>query len=67
MIIVRGAAVAHRRIQLTVEEPLAALYETTGRAGDPPNDQAGAFAIIAIILTIVALLVVPIGLAFTVL
>jgi hypothetical protein len=67
IIIVRGAAVAHRRIELTVSEPLAALYETIGRAGDPPNDQAGAFAVIAIVLTIVALLVVPIGLAFTVL
>lgn len=67
MVIVRGAATAHRRIQLTIESPLAALYETIGRAGDPPNDQAGTFAVIAIILTLLALLVVPIGLAFTVL
>lgn len=65
-VILRGAAVAHRRIGLTIETPLEALYETIGRAGDPPQDQAGAFAIIAIVLTLAAVLIVPFGLALTV-
>ena len=66
-VILRGAAVAHRRIGLTIETPLEALYETIGRAGTPPTDQSGVFAIIAIILTLAAVLIVPIGLALTVL
>ena len=66
-IILRGAAVAHRRIGLTIETPLEALYETIGRAGDPPQNQSGTFAVIAIILTLAAVLIVPIGLALTVL
>ena len=66
-IILRGSGVAHRRIELTIDTPLEALYETIGRAGKPPVDQSGAFSIIAIILTLAALLVVPIGLAFTIL
>jgi hypothetical protein len=66
-VIVRGAATAHRRVGLTTDEPMAALYETIGRCGEPPQDAAGAFAIISIVLTLLALLVVPIGLALTVL
>jgi hypothetical protein len=66
-VIVRGAATAHRRIGLTVDGPLAAVYETIGRAGQPPQDAAGAFAIISIVLTLLALLIVPIGLALTIL
>lgn len=66
-VILRGAATAHRRIALTIEGPLDALYETIGRAGDPPSDGSGLFAIISIVLILVALLVVPIGLALTVL
>jgi hypothetical protein len=59
--ILRGAAVARRRIRLTVERPLAALYETIGRCGRPPRDNARTFALLAILLTIVAALVVPAG------
>jgi hypothetical protein len=66
-VIIRGAAIAHRRVGLTIDEPLEALYETIGRAGRPPQDAAGAFAIISIVLTVLALLIVPIGLALTVL
>lgn len=66
-VIVRGAATAHRRIALTTDGPVEALYETIGRCGRPPQDAAGAFAIISIILTLLALLIVPIGLALTIL
>lgn len=62
-VILKGAAVAHRRIAMTTDKPAAALYETIGRAGDPPNDKSGTFAIISIILLSVAILLVPIGVA----
>jgi hypothetical protein len=63
-VIVRGAAVARRRIRLTVERPAAALWETIGRAGEPPQDQSRAFATYGIVLTAVSWLVVPAGIVF---
>ena len=65
-VILRGAAVARRRIKLTVERPTQALWETIGRAGSPPQDQARAFALYGIILTAVSWLVVPAGIVFVV-
>ena len=62
-IILQGSAVARRRIRLTVEKPLAALWETVGRCGRPPRDQSRAFAFYAIVLTAVGWLVIPIGAA----
>ena len=64
--ILRGAAVARRRIRLTVERPLAALYETIGLCGRPPRDNARVVALYAILLTIVAGLVVPAGVVYVV-
>lgn len=64
--ILRGAAVARRRIRLTVERPLAALYQTIGRCGRPPRDNARTIALYAIVLTIVAGLVVPAGVVYVV-
>jgi hypothetical protein len=60
-IIIRGAAVARRRIKLTTERPMTALWETIGRAGDPPKDQARTFALYGIALTAAAWLVIPTG------
>ena len=62
--ILRGAAVARRRIRLTVERPLAALYETIGLCGRPPRDNARLVALYAILLTVVAGLVVPAGVVY---
>ena len=62
--ILRGAAVARRRIRLTVERPLAALYETIGLCGRPPRDNARVIALYAILLTFVAGLVVPAGVVY---
>lgn len=62
-VILRGAAVARNRIRLTMDGPLQALWETVGRAGTPPQDQARMFALIAIILMGLTWLVIPIGLA----
>ncbi len=64
-VILKGAAVAHRRIDMTTDKPVAALYETIGRAGNPPNDKSGTFAIISIILLSIAMLLVPIGVALS--
>jgi hypothetical protein len=63
-VIVRGAAVARRRIKLTVERPMDALWETIGRAGRPPEDQARTFALYGIALTALSWIVVPIGIVF---
>ena len=57
--ILRGAAIARRRIQLTLHRPLAALWETLGWAGHPPRDNARMFALVSITLTALGLLVVP--------
>lgn len=62
-IILRGAAVARRRIRLTTDPPLRALWETIGRCGSPPKDQAKAIAFVAVILTFIPWVLVPIGLA----
>ena len=60
--VLRGAAVARRRIRLTVEPPLAALWQTIGRCGDPPRDQARTIASVAIVLTFLPWILVPLGL-----
>jgi hypothetical protein len=62
--ILRGAAVAHHRIRITVQDPLKALWETIGRCGRPPEDDAQQFAVYAIILTVVGWLVIPLGVLF---
>ncbi len=56
---VYGAAVARRRIHLALDQPLRALYQTIGACGDPPKDQSVNFAIIAIVLFVLAWVVVP--------
>jgi hypothetical protein len=62
-IIVQGAAVAHRRSQLILHEPLEALWETIGGCGEPPRDDSMTFAAVGITLTAVAWFVTPIVVA----
>ncbi len=62
-IVVRGAATAQRRIRLTTDRPIKALYETIGRCGDPPRDDSIVFIVVALILGIVAAIALPIALA----
>ena len=54
-----SAAVARRRIRLTTDQPIRALYDTIGAAGDPPRDQSYNFAVLAIVLMVLALIVIP--------
>ena len=62
--ILRGAAVAHHRIRMTTEAPVRALWQTIGRCGNPPEDDAQTFAIYAVILTVVGWLLIPLGVLF---
>jgi len=61
-IILRGSAVARRRIRLTTDRPFAALYETIGRCGNPPKDQSKLFALIAMIILAASWVFIPLGL-----
>jgi hypothetical protein len=61
-VILRGAAVARRRIKLATDAPLRALWETIGRCGSPPRDQARTIALVAIILTFIPWVLIPLGL-----
>ena len=61
-VVIRGAAIARRRIRLTTREPLEALWQTIGRCGNPPGDQSKTFALVAMIILAVGWLSVPIGL-----
>jgi len=54
-----AASIARRRIRLTTQQPVQALWDTIGAAGDPPRDHSYHFALIAIILMIVASLAIP--------
>lgn len=63
-VVLRGAAIARHRIRLSLDAPLNALWETIGAAGKPPKDAARQFALVAIILTGVGFLVIPIVLVF---
>lgn len=57
-----GSAASRRRVGLTLDGPLQALYQVIGRCGKPPKDQSRVFALIAIILILVSGLIVPLGL-----
>jgi hypothetical protein len=58
-ILLQGAAVAHRRARLILHEPLEALWETIGAAGEPPRDESMTFATVGILLTALAWFVTP--------
>jgi hypothetical protein len=57
-----AAGVARRRIRLSTEQPIRALFETVGACGNPPKDDSYNFAIIAIVLLVLAWVVIPAGL-----
>lgn len=62
----KGAAIARRRIKLTTDQPMEALYQTIGRCGRPPQDQARVFALLALILMAIAWIAVPIALGVSI-
>ena len=56
-----SAGVARRRIRLSTDQPVRALWETLGAAGRPPRDDSFNFAVYAIVLLVLSWIVVPIG------
>ena len=58
-LVLQGAGLAHRRIKLGLLPSLAALYQTIGHCGRPPEDDSASLAAIAIGLTALAWFVLP--------
>lgn len=58
-VVLRGTAMASRRIRLATRDPVRALWTTVGHCGDPPRDQSRSFAVIAISLTVGAWIILP--------
>ena len=56
-----SAGVARRRIRLSTDQPMKALWETIGAAGNPPRDESYNFAVYAIILLVLAWIVIPLA------
>ena len=56
-----SAGVARRRIRLSTDQPMKALWETIGAAGKPPRHESYNFAAYAIILLVLAWIVVPLA------
>jgi len=56
-----SAGVARRRIRLSTDQPMKALWETIGAAGKPPRDESYNFAAYAIIPLVLAWIVVPLA------
>ncbi|HEY7345781.1 MAG TPA: hypothetical protein VH620_09480 [Gaiella sp.] len=58
-VVLRGTALASNRIQLSVREPLRAVWEDIGHCGVPPKDGCRTFAIVAIVLMAGVWIVLP--------
>jgi hypothetical protein len=56
-----SAGVARRRIRLSTDQPMRALWETIGAAGKPPRDESYNFAVYAIVLLVLAWIVIPLA------
>ncbi len=61
--VMRGAAMASRRIRLTTTAPLETLWNTIGWCGRPPQDQSRTFVIVAVGITLCSWIVLPLLLA----
>lgn len=57
-----SAGVARQRIRLSTEQPMKALWETIGAAGNPPRDGSYNFAVYAIVFLALAWILVPVAL-----
>jgi hypothetical protein len=59
-VILRGAALASRRIRLATQAPLQALWNAVGSCGRPPRDSTRTFVIVSVGLTLACWIIVPI-------
>ena len=64
-VILRGAAMASRRIRLATQAPVRLLWESIGWCGQPPKGQVRTFVVDSLLLTLGAWIIVPllVGLA----
>lgn len=62
--VLMAAAVARRRIKLSIGSSLIELYEAMGSTGDAPRDKSYQFAIYGLVFFVVAAIVVPAGIVF---
>jgi hypothetical protein len=58
--VLRGAALASRRIRLATAGPARALWDAVGWCGNPPKDQTRRFVIVALALTFGAWILIPV-------
>ncbi|MGD9795015.1 MAG: hypothetical protein AB7V43_16210 [Acidimicrobiia bacterium] len=63
--ILTAAAIARRRCRIALDQPLKALWETIGAAGNPPKDESRDFAIYALILLVLAWAAIPIAIGIS--
>jgi hypothetical protein len=59
-VVLRGAALASRRIRLATRGPARALWKAVGWCGKPPRDQSRTFVIVSVGLTVGSWILVPI-------
>jgi hypothetical protein len=59
-VILRGAALASRRIRLSTRAPAQTLWNTIGWCGKPPKDQSRTFVIVSVALTLGSWILIPI-------
>jgi hypothetical protein len=66
-VLLRGAAMASRRIRLAAERPMEAVWRAVGNCGKPPEDQSRKLATVGIVLSVAAWIVIPVavGIALT--
>ena len=62
-VLLRGAALAGRRIRLSTRVPLEDVWRSVGNCGAPPRDKSRRFAVVAIALTVGAWIVLPAAVA----
>jgi hypothetical protein len=58
-IVLRGTALASKRIRLSVRQPLQTVWDDIGHCGKPPKDGCRTFAIVAIVLMVGVWIVLP--------
>jgi hypothetical protein len=59
-VILRGAALASRRIRLATKAPLQTLWSAVGWCGRPPKDSTRTFVIVSVGLTLGCWIIIPI-------
>jgi hypothetical protein len=58
--VIKGAAIARRRIKMALDQPLHNLWTVVGAAGNPPKDQSATLAMWALIVMGITAVVVPV-------